>query len=150
MPITSSLTPTGRLSSRAGIGTSQSLTGVVQATSLTSGTNTYGAWVQLIASTAADYYITSLIFANDNYNANNYGYYIQLGTGAAASEFIIAEVALANPFTSYVGGPVTPLPSAVRVPTGTRVAARYAVVGPSAGATGRLLVNVAHVNSLEA
>jgi hypothetical protein len=89
--------------------------------------NTYGSWAQIIASTAAESYITELgitLPASNTPIASDGPMTLQLGTGAAASEVVKYERLI--PFAAYTAGTVylIKLDAPFRVTASKRVAAR--------------------------
>ena len=80
----------------------------------------YGAYVEVVASTAADIYLIGMAVGSTE-NRNTMGY-AAVGTGGAGAETVIAEVAY---YLLYVAGAAYVRFSApIPVPSGTRVAVK--------------------------
>jgi len=90
-------------------------------TTLTSGTATKGAWVQLIASTS--FYWNWINLTLHDANTNN-DYYTDIGIGAAGSEVVL--IPDINYHSYAVGTGVTTLKDVFKcqIPIGTRISAR--------------------------
>lgn len=89
---------------------------------------TLGSWSQIIASTAAESYITAVgIVLTSGINAADFPVFIELGTGAAASE--VVKWASVAPITGTTAtlGVVIPVGPPFRVTASKRVAARLSV-----------------------
>lgn len=88
---------------------------------LTAGGSTYayGSWAQLIASVVADLYIVGIY----GLGTPSTQQFVQIGTGAAASEVVKTEVRIPAGATA---GSFMPLNDRIPVAAGTRIAARYA------------------------
>lgn len=100
-----------------------------------SGSHTaWPAWAQLVASTAAEYYLTGLTAWAESSVVAHY-LRVQVGTGAAGAETVMGEVVLpaALDGNNYrvAGHGVFAAP--LRIPISTRVAVRAWVPGAAAG-----------------
>lgn len=85
--------------------------------------NTKGSWTQIVASTNYDVEFIYHVSSNMTANGVTTGGLLDIGTGAAASETVIVE----NIFVGgcgLVGVSPQPLVIPIRIPAGTRVAAR--------------------------
>ena len=89
----------------------------------------YGAYVEVVASAAADIYLIGMSIGSTETRVSNMGY-AAVGTGGAGAETVIAEVAyylLSEASAAYVRFSA-PIP----VPSGTRVAVKVTSVSSSA------------------
>jgi len=88
--------------------------------------NTFGSWVQVDASAAADCWISSVLVSVSN-TGTDPNTCIEIGTGAAGSEATKGRWSFLYKFSSDVGylPPVTiPLPIPIKVASNTRIAVR--------------------------
>lgn len=84
---------------------------------------TANTWMELIASTTAAIYVTAIIVGKEAGT-------ISLGTGAAASELVIADL------KTYIGNTeFLALRYPIRIPSGTRVSVRHSLSSAAAGIT---------------
>ncbi len=90
----------------------------------TSGAGAYGSWVQVTASAAADIYL--LLLRASEASAAAGGVIVDIGTGAAASEVVIASVPL---YHAASEGQTLNLPVVVPIAAGTRIAVRIKRAG---------------------
>lgn len=88
---------------------------------------TYGNWTQMLASAAADLFITGLSFEYPNQN-NNY-YQWDIGVGGAGSETSVGEVKIGSIPSSSNPHPPVILPFPIPVASGSRIAVRVAYSG---------------------
>lgn len=89
--------------------------------------NTYGNWVELVASAPADLFILGLGFAWAN-QSNNY-YQIDIGVGASGSESSVGELRVGSIPGSTSSHPPVILPFPIPVASGSRIALRIAYSG---------------------
>ena len=92
------------------------------------------AWSTLLASTAAEYYLTGLT-AWATYSAVAYYLRIQVGTGAAGAETVMGEVVLPTDLagSNYRAAGHGVFAAPLRIPISTRLAVRAWVPGAAAG-----------------
>jgi len=89
--------------------------------------NTYGSWVEFIASAPEDLFLTHII----SYPAVTETLYSQIaiGFGASGSEVIIGEFKIILQLvgtSALITGPNVPISPPIKIPTGTRVAIKVA------------------------
>lgn len=85
--------------------------------------NTYGSWVELLASTSAAVYLTHIVMLGQYTSYTQ----IQIGVGGAGSESVVSEMMLyPNTATTDGGTAVVPLTVLIPVATGQRIAVRSA------------------------
>lgn len=110
----------------------------------------YGSWWQMAASTPADYVITAVMarFASTGANTQHGPIFLDVGIGASGSEQLIdtvmifgTEASQASATANTIGG-VAVLPVGLRIPAGSRLAARAAIY--VAGGNGGSVVAVFH------
>ena len=88
----------------------------------------YGAYAQVVASTAADIYLIGMAVGSTE-TRNNMGY-AAIGTGGAGAETVIAEVAYY--LLREAGATYVRFSAPIPVPSGTRVAVKVTSVSSSA------------------
>ena len=88
----------------------------------------YGAYVEVVASTAADIYLIGMAVGSTE-TRNSMGY-AAVGTGGAGAETVIAEVAYY--LLSEAGAAYVRFSAPIPVPSGTRVAVKVTSVSSSA------------------
>jgi hypothetical protein len=105
--------------------------------------NTYGAWVQVIASTTEDYYVTGVSCALVYLASGSLDYYqLDIGLGAAGSEVTKAIIGIVGS-----NGQAVALPIPLKIPSGSRIAVRIAD-GVNAVGTYVVKINVVAVASV--
>lgn len=105
--------------------------------------NTFGAWVQLVASTAQDVHAVCLRTGGVNNTAPTAGQgLLQIGVGAAAAEQGLFEVPFSVSTVADNYGPMPDVWFPVSIPAGTRVAARW--MSTVTDATDRIMDVVAY------
>lgn len=97
-------------------------------TATPSGTNTKGAWTQIIASTSFE---ASALYVMASPGQNNVNTLVDIGIGAASSEQVILADFLVGSAIRMKKGIVLP----IAIPSGSRIAARSATSNGGAGAT---------------
>lgn len=102
---------------------------------------TYGSWSQVVASSAADYYVTGLTYRVLTLPSGGtpYGLWFDIGFGGSGSESVVATVGSQNA-AGYAVNTFTDIPLEVpaRVAAGSRIAVRsvWQQVGTGAGTFG--------------
>ena len=91
-------------------------------------TDVHGSYVQFIASTAEDIYITSL---SVRVIGSTISSWVQIATGGAGSEVVRANLAIKSTALD-VTGMIVPLIPFIKIPASTRVAIRVATSGSTA------------------
>ena len=88
---------------------------------------TSGAWSQVLASTSEDDSIIGMMAECSDTTATPAEFEVDLGTGGAGSEVVVATIPFSRPGTTAPGQTVVPVffPAPIEIPSGTRVATRY-------------------------
>ena len=106
-------------------------------TSVTAGSAAYGSWAQVVASSAAEYYIVGAHFVTNHSGGTGvYDYLLDIGTGGSGSETVLATESAGYAWTASgtaYGVLDFRLTVPLRVPVSSRIAVR--AYGPSGSIT---------------
>lgn len=93
------------------------------------GSNSWGSWVEVIASLGSDAWISHILINKGGYETNNMDMVVQIGKGSAGSEVSIAQFSFSFLGYGSLGTClfypfVIPLPIPIKVTSGSRISCR--------------------------
>jgi hypothetical protein len=125
----------GRLVTKSAASGSTLLPSIAALTTVTtdSGNLSYGSWAQVVASSTVEYVVTG-VYAQTTDTVTTVPWYVDLGTGGAGSESVKATLAFGIlGAAGYLRNVVQPLTVPIRIPAGTRIAARVCATNTGGG-----------------